>query len=287
VIRLPFELAPFSRITWASAAIRSTWGERLSRVRRALEDGDRPSRWEGILAARIVKIYPYREQEWVAEARGLGLDVERFEGSPGEVAADEEIQSGKAILVLAGRSEAMKQARSDGTFKALAVPDCCARQTLRAKHMALRSQEMALFLSSVRNPEPGGSAVLRQAWETNLFWRGAGIAPIPHVPCSMSCAQSTTLARDLLERMKTCGVEEEAEWLKDMLSWSLSWSALHGIAELKTPLFKMCTDTDATAERYELRLEGLFPKEAPAGVGFPYRTGASGLVGIQPGKQGF
>jgi hypothetical protein len=271
VIRLPFELPAFSRITWASAASRSTWGERLSRVRRALDDRERPSCWSGILPARIVKIYPYREPEWTDEARRCGLEVERLEATATDMARDEELQTGKAILVLAGRPEAVRQARVERSGRALGMPDCCARQAERTRPLALRSQEMILMLSSVPEVEPGGCAFLRQAWETNLFWRGAGVSFLPYLPCVVGCERSKALAQALLARMTRSGFEEETGWLREMLSWSLSWSALHGIAELKTPLFKACGSTDATAGRHEICLEGTSPKDAPAGIGFPYR----------------
>ena len=30
---------------------------------------------------------------------------------------------------------------------------------------------------------------------------------------------------------------EVVSWLMEMLSWNVQWSALHGIAEIKTPVF--------------------------------------------------
>ena len=272
MIRLAFELPPFSRITWASGAIRSKWGERLSRVRRALANRERPACWSGILPARIVKIYPYQERQWTEDARRAGLAVERYETTAPEMALDEELRSGKAILLLAGQPGAVSQARAEASGTALGAPDCCARHAELMKPLAFRSREMILMLSSVPDAEPGGCAVLAQAWETNLFWSGLDVSFLPHVPCSVDCEPSKALARKLLVRMKRSGLDEEAEWLREMLSWSLSWSALHGIAELKTPLFKACSATDATAGRYEIRLDGTSPKEAPAGAGFPYQS---------------
>jgi hypothetical protein len=272
VIRLAFELPPFSRITWASGPIRSTWGERLSRVRRALAHLERPACWSGILPARIVKIYPYQERQWTEEARKAGLAVERYEAAASDMALDEELRGGKAILLLAGQPEVVSQARAEGSSTAPGTPDCCARHAELMRPLAFRSREMILMLSSAPDAEPGGYAVVAQAWETNLFWSGIGVSLLPHVPCSVHCEPSKTLARKLLVRMKQSSFDEEAEWLREMLSWSLSWSALHGIAELKTPLLKACSATDATARRYEIRLDGTSPKEAPAGAGFPYQT---------------
>ncbi len=267
LVRLPFELPPFSRVTWASAALRSKWGERIARVRRALEGGARPSRWRGILSSRTVKVYPYQEADWAAEARALGLDVRRLEALPGDWAFDEELRSGKAVLLYIGPRETVERALdADG----LGAPPCCALQAEKMKPLALRSKEMVLWVSSVPDSAPG-CVVLPQTWETNLFWHGIGVSLLPHVPCSMACERSRTLARELVLRMETSHLEEEAAWLRELLSWSLSWSALHGIAELKTPVFKACISTDATAGRHELQLEGSRPEDAAAGVGFPYR----------------
>jgi SAM-dependent methyltransferase len=62
------------------------------------------------------------------------------------------------------------------------------------------------------------------------------------------------------------------EWLLDMLSWPVEWSALHGIAEVRTPILKISTATDATAERLEVRRQGEgYPEEGARGLHFPYR----------------
>jgi len=67
------------------------------------------------------------------------------------------------------------------------------------------------------------------------------------------------------------GYEEEYDWLSNILSWPAEWSAMHGIAELKTPILKLCTPTDATSGKYVILWKGsTMPKEAAKGLGFPY-----------------
>jgi len=270
MIRLPFELPSFARITWASPTIRAAWEPRLDRVRQALASGGRPSRWGGILPARIVKLYPYQEQAWIDEAHALGLAAARLEDDPGEW-SDEEVESGKAILVVAGRADLVRAARYERAAPDFAAPDCCRCRSAEIAALRLRSRELMLLVGSAEDGKLGCSAVIPQAWETNLFWHGIGVSLLPHVPCSMACEQSRAIARALGTRMAACGFGEEADWLREMLSWSILWSALHGIAELKTPIFKACTSTDATAGRHELRLDGTSPADAAAGVGLPYR----------------
>ena len=69
------------------------------------------------------------------------------------------------------------------------------------------------------------------------------------------------------------GYGAEMEWLEEILSWPASWSALHGIAEVKTPVVKASTRTDATAHEFIVRRHGRrLPAEAPAGLGFPFRS---------------
>ncbi|MGI8554243.1 MAG: class I SAM-dependent methyltransferase, partial [Dehalococcoidia bacterium] len=83
------------------------------------------------------------------------------------------------------------------------------------------------------------------------------------------------MASDLLAIGREAGYGEEMEWIYEMLSWPIQWSALHGIAEIMTPILKVATRTDATAVKYTVRLgtpPGRYPEEGSVGVGFPYRT---------------
>jgi hypothetical protein len=86
--------------------------------------------------------------------------------------------------------------------------------------------------------------------ETNTFWRQMGIRLAPHLPCRLNCPQSLHLAKamsDVADRSKS---GTELEWMREILSWPLQWSGLHGIAEVKTPVLRLCTRTDATASKY-------------------------------------
>jgi hypothetical protein len=59
------------------------------------------------------------------------------------------------------------------------------------------------------------------------------------------------------------------------MQWPVEWSALHGIAEIKTPIVKLSTRTDATPEKLILRYHGeRYPQEGAHGVRFPYAVPA-------------
>jgi SAM-dependent methyltransferase len=63
------------------------------------------------------------------------------------------------------------------------------------------------------------------------------------------------------------------DWLEEILSWPASWSALHGIAEIKTPVLKTSTRTDATGHEFVVRRPGTrVPAEGATGLVFPFKS---------------
>jgi 2-polyprenyl-3-methyl-5-hydroxy-6-metoxy-1,4-benzoquinol methylase len=105
------------------------------------------------------------------------------------------------------------------------------------------------------------------------MWRWMGIRAVPHLPCRLDCAATAELGQRLVEVGRTTGFAQEMDWLVDILSWSVEWSALHGIAQVKTPVLKVSTRTDATSKRYVVRRRGsAHPSEGVRGLGFPYEV---------------
>jgi 2-polyprenyl-3-methyl-5-hydroxy-6-metoxy-1,4-benzoquinol methylase len=102
-----------------------------------------------------------------------------------------------------------------------------------------------------------------------------GPRAVPHLPCSFSCHATVAFADKLLALGREIGHGAEMDWLEEILSWPVSWSALHGIAEVKTPVLKASARTDATAHEFIVRRQGRrLPDEAVAGLGFPFRVPA-------------
>jgi hypothetical protein len=70
---------------------------------------------------------------------------------------------------------------------------------------------------------------------------------------------------------KDLGHAEAMDWLLEVLRWPIEWSALHGIAEIKTPVLKVISTTDATASKFVVRRRGTtFPAEGAKGLGFAF-----------------
>jgi len=94
---------------------------------------------------------------------------------------------------------------------------------------------------------------------------------VPHLPCSFHCIRSVELGKKFMQLGREAGYAEEMDRLVQILSWPVEWSALHGIAEIKTPILKVSTRTDATPTRYIVHSKGeAYPEEGARGLCFPY-----------------
>jgi 2-polyprenyl-3-methyl-5-hydroxy-6-metoxy-1,4-benzoquinol methylase len=105
--------------------------------------------------------------------------------------------------------------------------------------------------------------------------RWLGVRAVFHLPCSYDCQASVLLAESHLRLASELGFREEADWLDEMLKWPVEWSALHGIAEIRTPVVKIVTRTDATSRKYVVRYHGVrsaVPKESLPGLVFPFSS---------------
>ena len=57
-----------------------------------------------------------------------------------------------------------------------------------------------------------------------------------------------------------------------MLSWPTEWSALHGIAEIVTPVLRVSTNTDLTGDKVVVQRQGTtYPAEGASGLRFPFQ----------------
>jgi 2-polyprenyl-3-methyl-5-hydroxy-6-metoxy-1,4-benzoquinol methylase len=110
-------------------------------------------------------------------------------------------------------------------------------------------------------------------FQANILWRWMGVRAVPHLPCSFNCQLTIEFADRLMALGREIGYVAEVEWIEEILDWPVSWSALHGIAEIKTPVLKASTRTDATAHEFIVRRSGRrVPAEAATGLVFPYKA---------------
>jgi hypothetical protein len=293
--RLPFILPEFLRTSWVSDHARAVWEPRLRRVRQAWGAIEVASVEREVRPVALVAMRGDEMERRFADLAHRGLAatiVARTRPSSGYSTSIKPVRPGEqaSLRVAVGRRDAVERlatayAQGD-TMRVgaeLGYPPCCCqffheawveaklRDTtwpMGAASATTRSDDVA----SVDCAGPPGA---------NILWRWMGVRAVPHLPCRLDCAETVIRAGAMMEVGRAVGFGREMDDLATILSWPVEWSALHGIAEIKSPILKMITQTDATGRRYRVRRHGSsYPAEGAAGTVFPFQPPATRLVSL-------
>jgi uncharacterized protein len=270
--RLDFTLPPFTRISWVSDAAREVWGPRLQRIRAV----EREMAWRSVASGlrRCAILLATEEQiRYPASTpwHAAGLAAAPLGTKPGNGTVG-------VAVGLPADLEVLAQARESGDDRLigdlLGQPDCC-----RAFHRRVWVHDGVVDVTwpqaLASGGMPCGDKVLQIAGlpQSNPLWRWLGLQPAFHLPCQFGCRKTVEIAERVFAAARAAGFTEEVGWFEDILGWPVEWSALHGIAEIRTPILKIATNTDATAGLYAVRLLGdRYPSEGARGVRFPYQA---------------
>lgn len=286
--RLSYVLPDFTRISWVSDKARATWEPRIQRIGHAWSEMEWRSVVSGLRRCALTSVPAdrliARSAEWAIG--GLSTMPVAMSGTaPGYASTSVAPRAGEPFeyrVAVGGLSDVaeLKQAidaGDDGTMgRLLGFPACCITFFRRvwvtsgcvdttwqmASNGAVASEEGRLIEVDPRAP-----------FQANILWRWMGVRAVPHLPCSFSCPHTVDFANLLMSSGRDLGFGSEMEWMEEILNWPASWSALHGIAQVKTPVLKVSTRTDATGHEFVVRRPGRrMPDEAAAGLVFPFRT---------------
>jgi uncharacterized protein len=285
--RPDFSLPDFTRMSWVSDRAREVWGPRMRRITKAWFEIE----WLSVAAAiRPCGLTLASPEEFLAQAgkwakHGLSaLPVELLKTSgDSDSSADvqSEPQSPLVFRFVVGTPRNVSEFQSawdasdqEAMGRLLGYPRCCHaffRHVWVEQGLVDTTWPMALASTGLAHHST--RITVQGPPETNIFWRWMGIRAIPHLPCRSDCAPSADIGKKMVELGRDAGYSTEMDWLLEILSWPVEWSALHGIAEVKTPVLKVTACTDATLRKYEVRREGTaYPFEGAQGLGFPYRA---------------
>jgi SAM-dependent methyltransferase len=285
--RLPHVLPDFTRISWVNDRAREIWQPRLARIGHAWAELEWGSVESGIRRCALTSVSSdqlvLRSADWAG--RGLSMMPVAMSGtSPGYSSTSiaprvgEPFEYRVAVGALADVAELKRaiDAGDDGTMgRLLGFPECCIAFFRRTwVEEACVDTTWAMAANGGRVDDSGRSIEIEvdTPFQANILWRWMGPRAVPHLPCSFTCPATVAFADLLMAFGRERGYGTEKEWLEEILSWPVSWSALHGIAEVKTPVLKASTRTDATAHEFIVRRHGRrVPAEAAAGLSFPFR----------------
>lgn len=276
--RLGFVLPEWTRVIWASAAAKEHHAPRIARASAAWTRIERESVAERLRPAALQVLRPEGLPElsaWAAErglvvltlARQAGSDTYRASGGPPEPGRPWRY---RVALTrpdhAADWHEAWAAGDDEQVGRLLGYPDCC-RAFFRRVWIddGYLDTTWPMYLGS------GGDAAGPP--EANILLRWLGIRLVSHLPCSFRCEATVRIGRAMEALGRRHGHGEALDTIHAMLKWPTQWSALHGIAEIRTPACKVSTRADATAREYRVSRPGTrYPEHGAEGLRPPFRA---------------
>ncbi len=291
--RLDFRLPDFTRYAWVSDQARATWEPRINRITNMLHELEWRAIAAGIRQCALRAIHPEQISSLAAILAPLSIEIEPLQKiaiSKNYSASLQTADEGEpftywAVLGCREDTEVFKYAYwendQETIGRLLGYPECCTRffmevwvnqgcvdTTWQMAHETLSSHLITPY--EIEIPQVSSS---------NILLRWLGVRTVFHLPCRFDCEATQQVADRLAEVARQAGFHEELDWLTEMLRWPVEWSALHGIAEIKTPVVKISTRTDATPQKYTVRYLGdTYPEVGVQGLTFPYKRPAKRQV---------
>lgn len=274
--RLNFILPDFTRIIWVSSHAKEVWQPRLSRISKSFSQIEFESVLQSKRSAYLYSIDGQRFIETQIEIDSqfdnlslIPLDkitkTNSYSNTQQRVDDQTEDYNVRCVLIETKYkkqfAEAWKTGNNSIIGKLLGYPQCCIDffENYWVKEKFLDTT-YPMSINGTIGPK-----------ECNILWRWTGVRAVSHLPCSFDCTHTYNQAVDNIKFGRQLGFDQEMDWLEQILDWPVQWSALHGIAEIKTPILKISSRTDATADLVIVDRQGFsYPDEGASGTIFPY-----------------
>lgn len=295
---LGFNLPDFNRQSWVSELACDRWKERILTFARSSAETGWHSVALGIRPCSLCWLSADELLVWYTRSRKCGLRIlpltMRKPKSDGYAFLDGYAHLKNQLLfrIVVGKKSDVacfktlwRRGDHAGIGRLLGYPECCCQFF---EQVVVRDQLIDNTWPTAWNtasPSVGTRMLEIDCPEVlNTLWRTIGVVIIPHLPCSFRCERSLRFGEALITVARDIGYGAEMNWAVEMLRWPAEWSALHGIAEIKTPILKISSNTVATAHKYVVRwLGSSYPKEGASGISFPYQTRAHARGGSPGG----
>lgn len=282
--RLPFALQDFTRISWVNEEARTVWAGRISGINKMHAYLEWTSVVAGIRKCALQMLDKSQLIDRTSSLRSHGLELiilKSVRAASSYQSRISDATSGEdASWCVIGESEniagfhrAFDDCDNVTMGRLLGYPECCIEYF--QDFWVQRGLVDSTWLSALNTSSAivANASVTCKSSKCSVHLRWIGVRPVFHLPCAIDCEMSARIAEKLARLAQSYRFVDEARWLSELMSMPMEWSALHGIAEIKTPLFKIVTNTDATAEKHVVRIEGTeYPAQGASGVVFPFRV---------------
>ena len=264
-VNAAFHAKAEARISWVSEFARKKWEERLQKLPGMIEDMTvhAASVIRGGCAVRLVPAKSFPRLQELAAEHGLSTAVLPAEALPRSICTRPTEEPNGVFLAgaaaVVAKAEAAWASGDRQAFRALvALPACCLRHAWEVAEGSVATDDTA--------------ADLPASIPTHALLAPLGISALPIEPCRFDCPSAIAAATQWLELAAVRGYASEFGWLRECFSWAISWSELHGVTEVKTPLFRMCFQTAPISASRLMRRIGTEAEVEGGAVGltFPY-----------------
>jgi uncharacterized protein len=262
-----FHLPPFVRHTFVGESQRAIWEPRLEAVRATLVRLGVLAVSKGVVPASLVSVTPAEVFAIHNLAASYGLHARLLSRSP---------RTPREWMVIADQdtSAQYRQAWEKGEDAILdelaSVPVCCQEAHKRVREIGKNDASWPLLADPQAAGGPGVD--VQYPFTLNTLFSPLGIDLPGYQPCGPHCEASQRRGGALLALGREAGMKEAIDWLTEILDWPAEWSALHGIAELKTGIIKLAYNTEFTHEKLTVRYHGhTLAIGAARGLSFAYR----------------
>lgn len=284
--QLDFRLPDFTRYSWVSDRARATWEPRIGQILECWLEIEWKSVAEDLRKCTLRVLSPEALVEVAPTMAKLGLAVLplKQQGVSTQPYSNTETayQPGAPFVyhavigkpTYAAEFQAAYHAGNQDTIgQLLGYPDCCRRFFQRVWVDEQRiDTTWSMAINTQIGERDGLLCKVGGSHLGNILLRWLGIRAVPHLPCAFDCESTNAQATSYIDLGRRLGFEMEMGWLEEMLAWPVEWTALHGIAEIKTPVVKIASRTDATAEKCVVQRPGTsYPVEGAQGLVFPYQ----------------
>ncbi len=272
--RLPFVLPEWTRVGWASDAAREVWEPRIQRITRAWFAIEKWAVTDGAKLSALQNVPPEALPSYVAEAASRGLLALPLCQTPEARAYSSSTPASGPLVYRVALTQphlaadwptawAKHDDRAIGRL--LGFPTCCCEFFQRTWVVDHRV-DTTLAMVGDRDAEVPAVSL------ANILWRWVGVRLVSHLPCRFDCTESIATAEQLRQVGRDHGFTEEMDWAAQILGWPTEYTAWRGIAEIRTPILRVSTRTDATVEKLTVRYRGSgYPDEGGSGIDFPFQ----------------
>lgn len=266
-----FALPSFSRRMWVSDQARERWETKFIQCAECWRQIEWITVVEKVRPCALVLI----SQQ---ELAGLALTLQAFGLRAISLSARVGNEGNRKILlhrVAIGQAKdlrAFRKAWSAGNDEVigelLGYPSCCRAFFHEVfVHRELTDCTWSMGLNTVGSAAETQRLEVVSPPELNVFWVSAGLRMVPHFPCRFDCPEAFALAQKFTAAGKRIGHSAAIDDALEILRWPVEWSGLHGIAEIRTPVWKISQRTDVTMQKCTLlRLGDSYPKEGAKGL---------------------